>query len=437
MRKNTSPHTTVTFGVGVNDVTLNLASEADLVNEGDGNISVTVAASPTYQVGSAGEATVLVEDDDVPEVTLRWISPAMTLVNNVWAGSMVEGQDIEFEVVCSGNTLAPEGREFRIPIHYREVLNHPVNTDFGQEISTRLPCADPQQPGLGNIWRSGARRHVSPNNGEIEIDLYGQVVSLESLPGPIDPVVRACYPSTDDIRFCPKFTLGEVTSARIEILNRNPTITVEAVDDEVNEGESARFRLIRIWTSDWLSDETLAGATTVDYATAAVGDYVTSPPSGQVMFAATESELIVEIATESDSVAGEDGSVTFELQAARPNTQTGDLGGRYEVYDHIEGIIPPGGNSRIASVRILNNDERSVEVSPTALSVPERRQPDLHGGAELAAGGPGDGDPVGVGQRGRDRESFGNAHLHHAEPGPGADRDGLGGSGRRRGERRG
>ena len=368
---STSPHTTVTFGVGVDDASLKLASEADLVNEGDGEISVSIADSPDYEAGSAGSATVLVEDDDIPEVTLEWISPPMTLVDNVWVGSLVEGQDIEVAAQCSGNTLAPDDGTFGIPIHYREVLNHPVFAHYGQELSSRLPCADPLQPGRGNIWHSGARRFVGPNNGEIEIDLYEQVVSLESLPGPVNRHVTACYPSTDDIRFCPKFTLGEVTSARIEVLNRNPTITVEAVDDEVNEGESARFRLTRIWTSDWLTDETLVGTTTVDYTTAAVGDYVTSLPSGQITFATSVTELIVDIPTVRDGVPGETGQVTLELSAGNPETQSGNIGGHYEVYDHLDGITPPGGNSRIASVRILNNDEPGVEISATALTVPE------------------------------------------------------------------
>ena len=173
-------------------------------------------------------------------------------------------------------------------------------------------------------------------------------------------------------RFCPKFTFGAATSARIEVLNRNPTITVEALDDEVNEGEPARFRLTRIWTSDWLQSSVLLGAsTTFEYTTSTVGDYVTSPPSGQKSFAPAATEIIVEIPTVGDGVAGEDGLVTFELLAGREQVQSGNIGGHYEVYDHLDGVTPPGGNSRVASVRILNHDEPGIEVSATALTVPE------------------------------------------------------------------
>ena len=140
----------------------------------------------------------------------------------------------------------------------------------------------------------------------------------------------------------------------------------------MNEGEPARFRLTRIWTSDWLQSSVLLGAsTTFEYTTSTVGDYVTSPPSGQKSFAPAATEIIVEIPTVGDGVAGEDGLVTFELLAGREQVQSGNIGGHYEVYDHLDGVTPPGGNSRVASVRILNHDEPGIEVSATALTVPE------------------------------------------------------------------
>ena len=94
----------VTFEAGTTETTLDLATEADTVNEGDGEISVAIrSSSEVYEIGVTGAATVLVQDDDIPEVTLRWISPTMTLQNNVWVGSMKEGQAIEFEVECTGS----------------------------------------------------------------------------------------------------------------------------------------------------------------------------------------------------------------------------------------------------------------------------------------------------------------------------------------------
>ncbi len=197
------PDTTVSFGVGVSEVTLRLTTEADSVSEGDGEISATIAGSPDYEAGSAGSATVLVEDDDIPVVTLRWISPAMTLRNNVWVGSMVEGQDIEFGVECSGNTLAPDGRAPRIPLRRQELLNHPTVPEYGVDQLVRFSCNTRWQ-------RSGQQRYVGPNNGLIEIDLHQQVLNLHDLSGYFSTLLNKCAPATDDVRFCPKFTFGSL-----------------------------------------------------------------------------------------------------------------------------------------------------------------------------------------------------------------------------------
>ena len=375
-----SHHTVVaTFERGQSEVNVSYSTEADRVNEGDGEISVTILASPDYEVGGTGTATVLVEDDDIPEVTLRWTSPAMTLENNVWVGSMVEGEEIRYEVECSGNTQFPElspsntvgtaSTSQRFVARKQEIMNHPVQ-QFPDDVDHyRLHCADPTNRYA--VHFSGVRdRYTGPSNGEIRVDLLPQQLQvghhafyqcfLDSAPG-----------APEDVRFCPKYTLGAATSARIEVLNRNPTITVEAIDDEVSEGEPARFRLTRIWTSDWLKPASLLGAsTTVDFGTSATGNYVESPPSGQKTFGATETEIIVEVPTVKDDVPGENGLVTLELLGGSTETQETNFGGHYEVYDHLDGITPPGKNSRVASVRVLN-ESRGVAVTPTAATVPE------------------------------------------------------------------
>ena len=367
-----STATTVTFAPGETERTVALASEADSDNEGDGEISVTIRNALEHDVGGAGSATVLVEDDDIPEVSIRWISPPMTIQGDTWVGSMVEGEDIRYEIECTGGTLAPDGERLRIPVHVREELNHPVHAHYGWDFKARQPCSDQRVEGYLQSYSHGRLRYVGPDNGRIRIDILPQVRNMADLPGYVLPGSPVCYGSPDDVRFCPKFSFGPVTAVDIEVHNRNPTITVEAVDEEVNEGDPARFRLTRIWTSDWLNPEDLLGASTdIDFAISAVGGYVSSPQNGQETFGVSETEIIVEIPTESDGVSGNDGQVTFELLAGSAETQSGNIGGHYEVYDHIDGITPPGGNSRMASVRILNRNEPGVEISETALTVPE------------------------------------------------------------------
>ena len=131
--ENTSPQpdTTVTFAAGVSEAILALTTEADRVNEGDGEITVAIASSAAYGIHGGGSATLLVEDDDIPEATLRWISPPATLVDNVWVGEVLEGEDIEYTVDCAGNTTPPLDASHhilrnRILVQHREDLRHPA-----------------------------------------------------------------------------------------------------------------------------------------------------------------------------------------------------------------------------------------------------------------------------------------------------------------------
>ena len=358
------PDTTVTFSPGMTEAILLLSTEADQVNEGDGELRVSIKGSPAYEKDGNGSAKVLVEDDDIPEVTLRWITPAMTLEDNVWVGTMLEGGAIDWTVDCSGNTLAPvDARAGRVPFKYQSDMNHPQSTlsQYDFTFHARHPCADDPNADryLASYRPAGifSRRFTGPDNGTITFDLLPQALEVP------DGLVTRCFlddlPGTRvDLRFCPKFTLGDVTSARIFVRNRNPTITVEALDEAVNEGDPARFKLTRIWAPDLLDPvNLLANLTTAfDFTTHDVGGYITALPSGQREFAHAVTEMIVEIPTLDDDLPGADGSVTFELLPGSPETQLGNVGGSYEVYDFLDGITPAGKNSRVATVNILNED---------------------------------------------------------------------------------
>ena len=358
------PDTTVTFSPGMTEAILLLSTEADQVNEGDGELRVSIMGSPAYEKDGNGSAKVLVEDDDIPEVTLRWITPAMTLEDNVWVGTMLEGGAIDWTVDCSGNTLAPvAARSGRVPFKYQSDMNHPQAALRAYDFTfhARHPCAgDPNSDRYLSSYRPAgiySRRFTGPDNGTITFDLLPQALEVP------DGLVTRCFqddlPGTpENLRFCPKFTLGDVTSARIFVRNRNPTITVEALDESVNEGDPARFKLTRIWAPDLLDPtDLLANLTTAfDFTTRGVGGYTTALPSGQREFAHAVTEMIVEIPTLDDDLPGADGSVTFELLPGSPETQLGNVGGSYEVYDFLEGITPAGKNSRVATVNILNED---------------------------------------------------------------------------------
>ena len=358
------PDTTVTLDAGAAVTTLTVSTEADLVNEGDGELRAVIKSARTYEIGGSGSATVLVEDDDIPEVSLNWLSPAMTLEDNVWVGEIVEGTEIDYELECSGNTLAPSvSWEVRVVAEHQEILNHPRNPRYDRYERIRHPCAGHT---VGWGWfRDGLRRYTGPDNGEITVRLQPQELEVDGFAG-------RCYldsqsGTTEDLRFCPKYTLGEVTSARIAVLNRNPTVVVEAVDEEVDEGEPARFKLTRIWAAADNLHPVYGYETTFDFTSDAVGGYVDGePPAGSRTFARGIHEVIIEVPTVDDQLPGADGSVSLEVLPGTPETQAQNSGGSYEVYDQLPGITAAGKSSRIATVTVLNDDVVPLLTIPDA-----------------------------------------------------------------------
>ena len=372
--ENTSPQpdTTVTFAAGVSEAILALTTEADRVNEGDGEITVVIGSSVAYGIAGGGNATLLVEDDDIPEATLRWISPPATLQGNVWVGEVLEGDDIDYAVDCSGNAtqpaLVPHAPPERIMVQHREDLRHPdlnlIPTGVHEKNALfRHHCAGDDDGGvdLRHRTKKGYQRWTAADQGDIAIDLAPQRLLGSS--GFWRCYLDEIVGTPTDVRFCPKYTLGGVVSARITVINRNPTITVAAIEDEVNEGEPARFRLTRIWNDENLGlvDTGLGHRTTFDFTAAATGDYVTAALSGgSRTFGFRETEMIVEVPTEHNGTPGDDGTVTLELLPGLADSQAANVGGSYEVFDRLAGITPPGKSSRVATVTILNTDEMPV-----------------------------------------------------------------------------
>ena len=356
-RNEAAGDASVTFDAGASNTTLTLTTEADAVNEGDGLISVSIVGLASKSIDGSGSAEVLVRDDDIPEATLKWITPAMTLENNVWVGEMVEGEEIRFEVECSGGTLAPVQPSFawntrrRIVTHRQELLNHPLQ-DYNSDDYYRMSCHDQPDPSDTIPFGIRRRRFTGPDNGEIRVEILPQVLEAGN--------AFPCY--TDEVRgtpsefeYCPKYTVGAVNAARIVVINRNPTITVEALDEAVDEGQPARFKLTRIWAADLLT--TIGGySTTVAISATEVGDYVSAFPDQTHTFGRGDTELIVDIPTTQDFVPAPDGSVTLELEVGSAELQAQNIGGSYEVYDQLDGITPAGKSSKTATVVVRNTD---------------------------------------------------------------------------------
>ena len=291
-----APDLIVVFEDGVTEVTQTLTTEADRYNEGDGEVVLLVedllgTIELPYRISGSESAAVLVRDDDIPEVELRWITPTARLEGDTWVGEIIEGSDIDVEVACSGQTLVPPGGggevvpKVRVIVEHEERLNHPIHTHNDlRRVGSRYPC-DQDHPGF-SYRHPGRRRWTGPANGLILLDLVPQRFETSlSYTECYSDIVSPGW-KHGNVEFCPKYTLGTVTKARVAVLNRNPTITVEAVSDEVTEGEPARFRLTRIWASDLLRPAD-GYTTTVDFTAAAEGGYVTDDlPAGPGTFGA-------------------------------------------------------------------------------------------------------------------------------------------------------
>ena len=360
---------------GIKEEILELTTEADNYNEGDGEISVSIAGSQNYQIGGDGTGTVLVEDDDIPEVTLEWVSPPMTLENNVWVGEMYEGQDILYQVNCSGDSIAPAtddprggNRLFRIIGHQQENLDHPDGYD--RDFHVRHPCSNEPAPGLTHPFAHRDLRLTAKSNGEIRIDLFPQALEAYDLDSNSHCYTDSASGTPEAERFCPKYTIGAVNAARIEILNRNPTITVEAIGDEVVEGEPAVFKVRRLWVEDHSVE--FASPTMFRLKVESTGGYYFPPVLVHLpTFSAGETEKVIEIPTTGDNVDRDDGEVTLEIFPGNTTTNRINYDGYYEVLDQVPGVTPAGKSSRIATVAVRDDDVRGVHVTPTSLTILE------------------------------------------------------------------
>ena len=367
---------TIVFEDGVTEVTQTLTTEADRYNEGDGEVVLLIerlrpgTGVLPYRVAGAASAAVLVQDDDIPEVALNWISPSVALVDNVWVGEILEGSDIDVEVTCSGDSLAAplqgdlslDNPKLRIILEHEERLNHPGNPHLDlRRVAYRYPC-DQDLPAF-SLRETGRTRWTGPAGGLILLDLQPQRFRANPLGYTTLSFGEHCYSDISgygwkwgDVEFCAKYTLGAVTSARVTVLNRNPTITVTAVAEEVTEGEPARFRLTRIWNADNLHP-TDGYTTTVELTAAAKGGYVAGNlPTGSHTFGLGVTEMIIEVPTVNDGRIAPDGEVTLELLPQGGESSRVNAGASYEIYDQLEGITPPGKSSLRATVRIVHDD---------------------------------------------------------------------------------
>ena len=387
--------------------TLSFTTEADSVNEGDGWFGVTIVqrvANP-FSIGT-GYAQVHIHDDDIPTVSLTQpVGPTgltLSADGTTWEGQIVEATEFSYGSVCTGVTeFSEDQRNNLVPLSMWVLYSdHPAF--YGEEDQDRLGNNQAGVRSVGadcvgaTVTQPTRNLYVGPENGVLEIELLPQseLVAKSSSSGAVHPKLfaefitkykeaaraaqatgtlitqkglfhpiqlgyyyRAFSCNETDDRYCPKYLVGTVNKIRLTVINRDPTILIKAENSQVEEGQSARFVVERLWSKDLLADPTSHSTTVVSLRASQNGQYITGALPAEIAFGQNETRKVIELQTVGDEAFGDDGSVTIELL---PDT-TGagvNLQGKYTTWEIWQGHTPEGGRSDRATVTITNDDDK-------------------------------------------------------------------------------
>ena len=217
----------------------------------------------------------------------------------------------------------------------------------------------------------------------------------------------------DETTACPD-DLHAVAPVTVHIIDDEAPatgVTLSVSEDEVGEG---------------------AGATTLT---------VTGTLNGGAFTEDTTVELSVSAgtATETDDYTAETETLTIDAGETTGTTMV-TLTPVGDDVDEDDETVTVGGTATDLTVKgttvtIIDDDERGVAVSTTVCHGQRGRQRGLHGGAQVAADGDGDGRDLGDGRRGRDGAAD-ESDVHGGQLEHGANGGGERGARRRRGRRR-
>ncbi len=382
----------VVMAAGVETASLTLTTEDDNVNEGDGVIGVAIrrltlessdGSHPLLApngVDTRTEAEVYVVDDDILPVSLEVDNEELTVVGNEWTGTVVEGTRVEWRVACRGDVVqggstAPDRHV--VAVAEQRYLPH-VPSDFSLHQVGFLRC--------GASWRHSAPYVAGVAQGEIRMVLLpfsaienAHASHTHTMTGAVATTDESSACSESEDRFCPRYTISGPSTIRAAILNRNPRISVEPVEAEIDEGETARFRVRRAWVDDFLNPsevDLLADPTYyethVEYRTAQEETYAESElPGGELTFAPRATEVIVEIPTVDDDLVAEDGSITFEVSEGSTVVQAKNRAASYErVSPYSAAVVVRNTDLAAVSVGDATAEEGETLEFPVTLSAP-------------------------------------------------------------------
>ena len=212
----------VTLPAGSSSVEVVVATAADQLNEGDGELKLIVEPHGDYRVGGSGEARVLVKDDDIPELTVRMTTPPELSADDSL------GWEIRRSGPLGSNSLYPLFRWTRT--YYPDLAQPPVVLD---EVLDR--------PEFFSLSATERVQTLGVSSVHFHAGYLGGFYAIELLPW--SPTERGHGP------YGPQYTVGAERSFRVTLIPARPTVIVEPERAAVTAGEPARFRVRRYFGS--------------------------------------------------------------------------------------------------------------------------------------------------------------------------------------------
>ena len=307
---------TVTITASTTSATYSVATQSDTVDEASGAVTVTVAAGTGYNVGSSNSASVTVNDDDLPAITVSG------------GDAVTEGTAAEFTVTAS---TAPTS-------------NLTVNLTVADATNSDFIASGDEGSKMVSITADSTSATYSVNTTADTTDEPNGTISVTVASGT-------------------GYTVGSPSSGTVTVndddatANRAPVFTSQPATASINENSAADTTVVTITATDPEGD-------TITYSLDSTSDEIFDIDSG-------DGEITVQA---NDSLNHEaNASITATVTATDTNNNAATHDVVITIIDRNEPPDAPGA----PSVSATSGSSTSIDVSWTAPSTTGK--PDING----------------------------------------------------------
>ena len=253
-----TPPSTVTFRANQKTATLTVATDDDNVDEIASQVTAQVQTGTGYTIGSPSSATVTVNDNDIPQVTITANPPTIT-----------EGEAATFTITANPRPATA----ITVNVHV---------TQTGKVLS-----GAPASSVTFKANQTTATLTVATDDDNVDED---------------DSVVTA------QVQTGTGYTVGDPSSASVTINDNDiPQVTITANRASITEGEAATFTIT--------ANPRPATAITVNVSVTQTGKVFRGTPPSTVTFRANQKTATLTVATDDDNVDEIASQVTAQVQA--------------------------------------------------------------------------------------------------------------------------